>query len=99
LCNISFYQEFLGLIENIESDFVSIINSIDKISEIRRKYNSKIDLDNILRKMKEKKQEKENELQKKLESESSDDLFRSIQLSQGKKRGRPRKSTQSLKGL
>jgi hypothetical protein len=61
--------------------------------------NNDIDLDNILRKMKEKKQEKENELQKKLETESSDDLFRSIQLSQGKKRGRPKKSTQSLKGL
>jgi hypothetical protein len=61
--------------------------------------NNDIDLDNILRKMKEKKQEKENQLQKKLETESSDDLFRSIQLSQGKKRGRPKKSTQSLKGL
>jgi hypothetical protein len=58
-----------------------------------------INLNDILKKMNEKKQEKERELQKKLETESSDDLFKSIQLSQGKKRGRPRKANPSLKGL
>jgi hypothetical protein len=61
--------------------------------------NGDINLNDILKKMNEKKQEKERELQKKLETESSDDLFKSIQLSQGKKRGRPRKANPSLKGL
>jgi len=59
-----------------------------------------IDLNNILQRMNERKQEKEKELQKKLETESSDDLFKSIPLSQGKKgRGRPKKTNSNLKGL
>lgn len=58
-----------------------------------------IDLNDILKKMNEKKQEKERQLQKKLETETSDDLFKSIPLSQGKKRGRPKKPNPSLKGL
>ena len=58
-----------------------------------------IDLNDILKKMNQKKQEKEKQLQKQLETESSDDLFKSIPLSQGKKRGRPRKPNPSLKGL
>jgi len=58
-----------------------------------------VDLNNILKRMNERKQEKEKELQKQLETVSSDDLFKSIPLSQNKKRGRPKKSNASLKGL
>jgi hypothetical protein len=59
-----------------------------------------IDLNDILKRMNERKQEKEMELQKKLETESSDDLFKSIQLNQNKKsRGRPKKNNTNLKGL
>jgi hypothetical protein len=48
LSNTSIYQEYLSLIEDIENDFESIINSIEKISEIRRKYQSRKDIENIL---------------------------------------------------
>lgn len=71
----------------------------DGPSKLRDPNADDVDLNNILKRMNERKQEKEKELQKKLETESSDDLFKSIQLSQGKKRGRPRKPTPSLKGL
>lgn len=59
-----------------------------------------IDLNNILKRMNERKQEKEKQLQKQLETVSSDDLFKSIPLNKSKKgRGRPRKPNPSLKGL
>lgn len=70
-----------------------------KLKDPNSRNDSDIDLNNILKRMNERKQEKERELQKKLETESSDDLFKSIPLSQGKKRGRPKKPNPSLKGL